>query len=70
MGFRSCLKESGRRIEKDGRIAEMAAEMPGTRLVYVTDREADMRESMKYAQANGNPADWHSRQDQPGIAGR
>ena len=41
-----------------GRIAEMAAEMPGTRLVNVADREADMMELMKYAQDNGNPADW------------
>lgn len=57
-GVRPGLKESGRWIEGYGRIAEMAAEMPGTRLVYVADREADMMELMKYAQDNGNPADW------------
>lgn len=57
-GVRPGLKESGRWIEGYGRIAEMAAEMPTTRLVYVADREADMIELMKYAQACGTPADW------------
>jgi hypothetical protein len=34
--------ESTRWTEGYERIAEMAAEMPGTRLVYVADREADL----------------------------
>ena len=52
------IKESGRWIEGYGRIAEMAVEMPATRLVYVADREADMIELMAYAQECGTPADW------------
>ena len=57
-GVRPGMKESKRWVEGYARIAEMAAEMPGTRLVYVADREADMIELMKYAQGRGNPADW------------
>jgi hypothetical protein len=57
-GVRPGIKESGRWIEGYGRIAEMAAEMPATRLVYVADREADMIELMAYAQNCGTPADW------------
>ncbi len=57
-GIRPGIKESGRWIEGYGRIAEMAAEMPATRLVYVADREADMIELMAYAQDCGTPADW------------
>jgi hypothetical protein len=40
------------------RVAEMAAYMPGTRLVYVADREADMIELMRCARDAGTPADW------------
>jgi hypothetical protein len=57
-GVRPGIKESRRWIEGYGRIAEMAAEMPATRLVYVADREADMIELMAYAQECGTPADW------------
>ena len=57
-GVRPGVKESGRWIEGYGRVAEMAAEMPSTRLVYVADREADMIELMSYAQDCGTPADW------------
>ncbi len=57
-GIRPGIKQSGRWIEGYGRIAEMAAEMPATRLVYVADREADMIELMAYAQQCGTPADW------------
>lgn len=39
-------KESTRWIEGYERAAEMAADMPGTRLVYLADREADMVEMM------------------------
>jgi hypothetical protein len=57
-GVRHGQKESGRWIEGYERIAEMAAEMPATRLVYVADREADMIAMMKRAQELGTPADW------------
>jgi hypothetical protein len=36
----------------------MAADMPGTRLVYLADREADMVEMMCRAHELGAPADW------------
>lgn len=51
-------KESTRWIEGYERVAEMAAELPETRLVYVADREADMVSLMARAQALGDPADW------------
>jgi hypothetical protein len=57
-GVRPGPKESARWIEGYARVAEMAADMPGTRLVYVADREADMIELMRYAQDCGTPADW------------
>ena len=41
-GKRGGLKESLRWIEGYERIAETAASLPDTRLVYVADREADM----------------------------
>ena len=41
-GKRGRLKESLRWIEGYERIAETAASLPDTRLVYVADREADM----------------------------
>jgi hypothetical protein len=40
------------------RIAEMAAQMPKTRLVYLADREADMVAMMRRAREQGTPADW------------
>ena len=39
-------------------MAELAAELPDTRLVYVADREADIRELMVRAHDLGTPADW------------
>jgi hypothetical protein len=36
----------------------MAPEMPGTRLVYVADREADLMPLMQRAQHLDHPADW------------
>jgi hypothetical protein len=50
--------ESTRWIEGYERIAEMAARLPTTRLVYVADREADIVELMQRAQTLGTPADW------------
>ena len=41
-GVRHGQKESTRWIEGYERVAEMAADMPATRLVYVADREADL----------------------------
>jgi hypothetical protein len=57
-GARGGPKESLRWIEGYERIAEMAAEMPGTRLVYVADREADLIPLMARAQELDTPADW------------
>ncbi len=57
-GARGEVRESTRWIEGYERVAEMATEMPSTRLVYVADREADMVELMVHAQALDTPADW------------
>lgn len=57
-GKRGGPKESVRWIEGYERIAEMAAGLPSTRLVYVADREADLMALMRRAQALGTPADW------------
>ncbi len=57
-GQRPGVSESLRWIEGYERIAERAAELPDTRLVYVADREADILALMQRAQALGNPADW------------
>ena len=51
-------KESTRWIEGYQRVAEMAARLPSTRLVYVADREADLVELMRCAHTLGTPADW------------
>ncbi len=57
-GIRGGPKESLRWIEGYERIAEMAAHLPHTRLVYVADREADLVPLMLRAQELGTPADW------------
>jgi IS4 transposase len=57
-GQRGGIKESLRWIEGYQRIAELAEELPDTRLVYVADREADIVDLMKVAHAMGAPADW------------
>ena len=57
-GTRPGIRESRRWTEGYERIAEMAATMPDTRLVYVADREADIAELIQRAHALGNPADW------------
>jgi hypothetical protein len=57
-GVRGGQRESKRWIEGYERIAEMAAKLPQTRLVYVADREGDMLELMQRAKALGTPADW------------
>lgn len=57
-GTRAGLTESKRWVEGYQRVAEMAADMPDTRLVYIADREADMVEMMRCARDLGTPADW------------
>ncbi len=57
-GERPGILESLRWTEGYERIAERAAELPDTRLVYVADREADILALMQRAHALGNPADW------------
>ena len=57
-GTRPGIRESLRWTEGYERIAEMAATMPDTRLVYVADREADIVGLMQRGHALGNPADW------------
>ncbi len=57
-GMRGGPKESLRWSEGYERIAEMAANMPDTRLVYVADRESDLMPLMLRAQELSTPADW------------
>jgi len=56
-GGRGGIKESVRWIEGYQRIAELAAELPSTRLVYLADREADILELLVVARDLGWPAD-------------
>ena len=57
-GTRPGILESIRWIEGYERVAEAAVTMPGTRLVYVADRESDMLGLMQRAHALETPADW------------
>jgi hypothetical protein len=57
-GDRAGVKESLRWIEGYERLAEMAADLSDTRLVYVADREADMLPLMKRARDLDTPVDW------------
>ncbi|WP_232442088.1 IS4 family transposase, partial [Burkholderia ubonensis] len=57
-GKRGGIKESTRWIEGYERVAEQAVDLPGTRLVYVADRESDIVELMAKARDLGYPADW------------
>lgn len=57
-GERGGIKESTRWIEGYERVAEHALDLPGTRLVYVADREADITALMQRADGLGTPADW------------
>ena len=57
-GERHDIKESLRWIEGYERVAELAARLPQTRLVYVADREADIVALMQRAPDLGTPADW------------
>lgn len=57
-GQRGGPKESQRWTEGYERLAEMAPQVPDTRLVYVADREADMMPLMRRARDLGTPVDW------------
>ena len=52
-----AISESTRWVEGYERVAEQAATMPDTRLVYVGDREADMGELLALGTRLGWPAD-------------
>lgn len=52
------IKESMRWIEGYERLAELAPQLPTTRLVYVADREADIVALMVRARDLGTPVDW------------
>lgn len=49
-------------------MAEQAADLPGTRLVYVADRESDIIALMRRAHDLGCPADWLIRPAQSRVA--
>ena len=57
-GKRGGPKESLRWVEGYERLAELAPQLPTTRLVYVADREADMMPLMARARDLGLPVDW------------
>jgi hypothetical protein len=57
-GHRGGIKESIRWIESYERVAEQAATLPATRLIYVADREGDMAALMELADTLDHPADW------------
>lgn len=57
-GVRHGVSESIRWIEGYERVAEQAAKMPQTRLVYVADRESDMAALMRRARELDHVADW------------
>ena len=53
----ATFKESVRWVEGYGIVADLAEVTRGTRLVYVADREGDIRALMDYAAQRGTPAD-------------
>jgi Transposase Tn5 dimerisation domain/Transposase DNA-binding len=52
------VKESTRWVEGYEIVADLAEQRPDTRLVYVADREGDLRALMDAAARRGTPADW------------
>ena len=52
------VKESTRWVEGYDRVADLAETVPDTRLVYMADREGDLRALMDAAIRRGTPADW------------
>jgi hypothetical protein len=57
-GQRGGEPESRRWLEGYERVAELAAGLPATRLVYLADREADLLPLMIRARELEHPADW------------
>jgi hypothetical protein len=57
-GTRPGISESLRWLEGYERLAEMAPQLPQTRLVYVADREADIMALMLRARELQTPVDW------------
>ncbi len=53
-----AVKESIRWVEGYTIVADLAETVPDTRLVYVADREGDLRDLMDAAARRGTPADW------------
>ncbi len=53
-----ALKESTRWVEGYTIVADLAETVPDSRLVYVADREGDLRALMDMAASRGCPADW------------
>jgi len=65
------VKESTRWVEGYAIVADWAEQTSDTRLVYVADREGDVRALMDEAARRGHPADWlvraqHNRNTAPG----
>jgi hypothetical protein len=65
------IKESTRWVEGYEIVADLAETVPDTRLVYVADREGDIRALIDAAARRGTPADWlirskHNRQTTTG----
>src|SRR5512139_2635411 len=52
------VKESTRWVEGYTVVADLAEQRPDTRLVYVADREGDLRALMDAAARRSTPADW------------
>ena len=52
------VKESTRWVEGYEIVADLAETVPHTRLVYVADREGDLRALIDAAARRGTPADW------------
>ena len=52
------VKESTRWVEGYAIVADLAETLPDTRLVYVADREGDLRALIDAAARRGTPADW------------
>ncbi|BBA33074.1 transposase [Methylocaldum marinum] len=55
---KAAIRESRRWTEGYERIAEFAERLPDTRLVYVADRESDLRELLDRAADLDHPADY------------
>jgi hypothetical protein len=67
----ATVKESVRWLEGYGIVADLAEMTPGTRLVYLADREGDIRALMDEAARRGTPADWliRARQERKTAGG-